>query len=51
MFDAGYSTDSNSIGLGLTFVAQLVATYGWEYDVTESDEGGARFEFTGVELV
>lgn len=46
---AGYTTDEGGIGLGLTFVAELADAYGWEYAVTESDEGGARFEFTGVE--
>jgi signal transduction histidine kinase len=50
VFEAGYSTDSGGIGLGLTFVAQLVETYGWEYDVTESESGGARFEFRDVYL-
>jgi signal transduction histidine kinase len=46
---AGYTTDEGGIGLGLTFVAELADAYGWEYAVTESDEGGARFEVTGVE--
>ncbi|PSQ45391.1 histidine kinase [Halobacteriales archaeon SW_6_65_15] len=50
VFEAGYSTDSKGVGLGLTFVAQLVETYGWEYDVTESEAGGARFEFRGVDF-
>ena len=50
VFDAGYSSEETSIGLGLTFVAQLVESYGWEYDVTESGAGGARFEFTDVDL-
>jgi signal transduction histidine kinase len=50
IFEAGYSTDSKGVGLGLTFVVQLVETYGWEYNVTESDAGGARFEFRDVEF-
>ena len=48
VFKAGYTTTEASIGLGLTFIAQLSDTYGWEYQITESDAGGARFEFTGV---
>ncbi|WP_458204590.1 two-component system sensor histidine kinase NtrB [Haladaptatus sp. NG-SE-30] len=49
--EAGYTTDDNGIGLGLTFVSELVDAYGWDYDITDSDEGGARFEFTDVETV
>lgn len=45
----GYTTDTNGIGLGLTFVSHLADAYGWTVRITESDEGGARFEFTGVE--
>ncbi|WP_135830319.1 two-component system sensor histidine kinase NtrB [Halorussus halobius] len=47
--EAGYTTDEDGIGLGLTFVAELADAYGWAYAITESAEGGARFEFTGVE--
>ena len=50
VFKAGYTTDETGIGLGLTFVGQLADTYGWECLLTESDEGGARFEFTGVDV-
>ena len=49
--EAGYTTDAGGIGLGLTFVAQLVDAYGWEYAIAESDVGGARFEFTDVETL
>ena len=51
VFGAGYTTDADGFGLGLTFIAQLADTYNWECRVTESDAGGARFEFRGVELV
>ncbi|NHN61445.1 MULTISPECIES: PAS domain S-box protein [Halorussus] len=49
--EAGYTTDEDGIGLGLTFVAELADAYGWGFAIVESDEGGARFEFTGVETV
>ena len=49
--EAGYTTDEEGIGLGLTFVAQLAEAYDWQYTIAESDEGGARFEFVGVETV
>ena len=48
---AGYTTGAEGIGLGLTFVTQLADAYEWEYAIRESDEGGARFEFTDVETV
>jgi signal transduction histidine kinase len=50
IFDAGYTTDENGIGLGLTFVTQLADSYGWNCTASESDAGGARFEFTNVAL-
>ena len=49
--EAGYTTKSDGIGLGLTFVANLVDTYDWEWTITESASGGARFEFSGVDVV
>jgi PAS domain S-box-containing protein len=49
--EAGYTTDSEGIGLGLTFVTQLADAYDWEYAIVESDAGGVRFEFTGVESI
>lgn len=47
IFKPGYTTDGT--GFGLVFVAELAETYGWEYSVTEGTDGGARFEFTGVD--
>ena len=51
VFDAGYTTAADGIGLGLTFVAQLAETYGWEWSVVESDAGGVRFEFSDDDLL
>lgn len=48
---AGFTTKADGIGLGLTFIAQLVDTYDWHYTITESEAGGARFEFTDVSRV
>jgi signal transduction histidine kinase len=47
-FAVGYSTDRDGSGLGLASVAQVAAAHGWCVDLTTSDAGGARFEFTGV---
>jgi len=47
----GYSTSEEGTGFGLGIVTQIVEAHGWEIAVTESEQGGARFEFTGVEQV
>ena len=48
VFEAGYSTADGGTGFGLRIVEQVVDTHGWEVAVTESRQGGARFEITGV---
>ncbi|ELZ27551.1 light and redox sensing histidine kinase [Halosimplex carlsbadense 2-9-1] len=50
VFDAGYSTKEAGTGFGLSIVEQIADAHGWEIRVTESVEGGARFEITGVEF-
>jgi PAS domain S-box-containing protein len=50
VFDPGYSTAQDGTGLGLHIVAELVAAHHWDLRVTESAEGGARFEIVDVEL-
>jgi PAS domain S-box-containing protein len=51
VFDAGYSTSADGNGFGLSIVARIAEAHGWTVAVTESDDGGARFEITGVEAV
>ncbi|MFB6106785.1 MAG: PAS domain-containing protein [Halobacteriaceae archaeon] len=52
-FEFGYSTkDADAgTGLGLASVRQIAVAHGWDVALTESAEGGARFEFTDVEVV
>ncbi|WP_435175826.1 MEDS domain-containing protein [Halorussus sp. AFM4] len=47
VFDEGYTTtaDNGGTGLGLAFVRKLAEVYEWDVSVTESERGGARFEF------
>jgi PAS domain S-box-containing protein len=49
VFDAGYTTSDTGTGFGLSIVHEIATAHGWEVSVTESDAGGARFEFRGVE--
>lgn len=50
IFEHGFSTRADGTGLGLSIVADIVEAHGWEIHVSESEDGGARFEVTGVEL-
>ena len=51
VFEAGFSTDEDGLGLGLVLVEEIVDAHGWTITVTESDGGGARFEIDGVESI
>jgi len=51
VFDPGYSTTEGGTGLGLAIVERIADAHGWQIAVTESSEGGARFEITGVDVV
>ncbi len=50
VLEPGYSTDESGTGLGLNIVAETAAAHGWDLTITDSDEGGARFEFRGVDI-
>jgi len=49
VFSDGYTTAESGTGLGLAIIRQVVAAHGWTIGVTESDEGGARFEIRGMD--
>ncbi len=51
VFDTGYSTSADGTGFGLNIVREIVEAHGWRIDLIESDDGGARFEITGVDVV
>ncbi|MFO8116031.1 MAG: HAMP domain-containing sensor histidine kinase [Halorubrum sp.] len=50
VFEVGYTTASAGTGFGLNIVREVAAAHGWEVSVTESADGGARFEVTGVDV-
>ncbi len=49
VFEAGYSTGDDGTGFGLRIVERIADAHGWTVDAVESEDGGARFEITGVE--
>jgi len=48
VLDDGYTSTDGEGGLGLAIVQRIVEAHGWEIGVTESDEGGTRFEITDI---
>lgn len=51
VFKNGYSTSEQGTGFGLSIVKQVVEAHGWDIRVTDSSEGGTRFEIIAVEFV
>ncbi|MEF8842823.1 MAG: PAS domain-containing sensor histidine kinase [Haloarculaceae archaeon] len=50
VFEPGYSTTEDGTGFGLAIVRRVADAHGWDVTVVEGDDGGARFEFRGVEI-
>lgn len=50
VFDYGHTTSDEGTGFGLSIVRDVVDAHGWDIRIAESDEGGARFEISGVEI-
>ncbi|GAA0657144.1 PAS domain-containing protein [Salarchaeum japonicum] len=49
VFKPGYTTKEDGTGFGMVSIKQIALAHGWTVSIGESDSGGARFEFTGVE--
>ena len=50
VFEAGYSDAENGTGFGLSIVNQIVEAHGWDIEIRDGADGGARFEITGVDI-
>jgi PAS domain S-box-containing protein len=50
VFEAGYSTSDDGTGFGLRIVERVAEAHGWAMALTESVDGGARFEISGVDI-
>ena len=49
VFDPGYTTKADGTGYGLRIIQEIATAHGWTVCVTDSETGGARFEFRGAE--
>jgi PAS domain S-box-containing protein len=48
VFDHGVTTSDEGTGYGLSIVRNIATAHGWAVSVATSEDGGARFEITGV---
>ena len=48
-FDAGYTTTAEGTGFGLNIVDRVATAHDWDVDLSESANGGARFDITVTE--
>jgi PAS domain S-box-containing protein len=47
-FESDFTTSEEGLGLGLWVVREVASAHGWTVTATESESGGARFEFADV---
>lgn len=47
-FEPGYTTTEEGRGFGLAFVKHIAEAHGWTVELTNSETGGMRFEFSGT---
>ncbi|MHB9287301.1 sensor histidine kinase [Halobacteriales archaeon Cl-PHB] len=45
VFEFGHSSEPRGSGYGLAIVSRIADAHGWDVSLTESESGGARFEF------
>ena len=50
ILQSGYTTNEKGSGFGLAIVRQIAEAHRWKITITDGTDGGARFEFTRVEI-
>ena len=51
IFEPGHTSAAGGTGFGLAIVKRIAEAHGWGVTVTDGQDGGARFQFDGVELI
>jgi PAS domain S-box-containing protein len=51
VFEPGVSMSADGTGFGLAIVDRIADVHDWDVELTESADGGARFEFVGIESI
>ncbi|AUV82637.1 hybrid sensor histidine kinase/response regulator [Salinigranum rubrum] len=51
VFESGFTTNRSGTGFGLAIVKRITTAHGWTVSVRDGRDGGARFEFRGVNVV
>ena len=49
VFESGYTTNEDGTGFGLAIVSEVAEAHGWKVAIEDGTDGGARFEFHGVD--
>jgi PAS domain S-box-containing protein len=50
VLEAGYTTDEDGTGFGLSIVKQIATGHDWQIEIGDGPAGGARFDITGVDF-
>jgi len=50
VFEAGHTSATGGTGFGLTIVKRIAEAHGWKVMIIEGTSGGARFEFTNINI-
>jgi PAS domain S-box-containing protein len=50
VFEPGHTSASGGTGFGLTIVKRIAEAHGWQVEIASGTDGGARFEFTGLDF-
>nr|WP_247418508.1 PAS domain-containing sensor histidine kinase [Halomarina salina] len=50
VFEPEYTTKKDGTGTGLASIHQIALAHGWDVDIREGSDGGARFDFTNVQM-
>ncbi len=51
VFESGGSSKDGNAGFGLNIVREIAEAHGWDVTLTAGPHDGARFEFTGVDVI